>query len=127
MEDKREFVRFNSVGTVVLHIEGLSGDGLKTDLVDICFGGLGCTLNVSTQEKISEGAKLTFELVTPVWKEAISGTGFVKYVKPMKRGNAEYFRIGIVFTEIDKNSIRTILNQIQREMFEQTKKKPAGR
>ena len=124
MEDKREFVRFNSSGTVILHIEGVKGEGLKTELVDICFGGLGCTLNISTPEKINEGAKLSFDLVTPVWKEAISGTGVVKYVKSMKRGQAEYFRIGIVFTEIDKNSIRIILNQIQREMFEQTKKKP---
>jgi len=127
MEDKREFVRFNSVGTVILHIEGVAGEGLKTDLVDICFGGLGCTLNVSAPEKVNEGAKLTFELVTPVWKEAINGTGAVKYVKLLKRGPAEYYRIGIVFTEIDKNSIRLILNQIQREMFEQTRKKQPGR
>lgn len=123
MEDKRQYVRFTVKGTVTLQVNNEPPRSVACDLVDICFGGVGCIVDLATPEKITEGATVKLSFSSGSWVEPVNGTGRVKYVKQMTRRGQELLRIGIEFVEIDKKAVQGVIALIQQEICSQARKK----
>jgi len=58
-----------------------------------------------------------------LWETAIVGEGKVVHVQQAKRFDKPIFRVGIEFTNINKEAIQHILNHIQSEICDRFKKR----
>lgn len=118
MQDQRKYIRFNAEGSVILKSEDGKSCSIKADLADINLTGIG----VYAQEELDTGINVKLELITKLSEEPIVGEGKVKYVREIKRNNTIVFRIGIEFTNIDKNAVQNIITRIQEEICARARK-----
>ena len=118
MQERRKYLRFNTVGSVVLK----TGDGtptiIRAELFNISFDGF----SVYTPEKIEIGRNVSFELSIKILNEIIIGEGKIRYIHETKRPDGS-FRIGIEFSDIDKKIIQNIINHIQSEICSEARRK----
>lgn len=119
MKERRAYIRFYATSSLTVKPEDGTNRTIKADLVDIGYIGLG----VHTKEKIAEGAKVKFELVTKLLKEPIVGDGLIVYAEEIKSYDGNEFRVGIEFVNVDKKAIISIINHIHVEAAEELKKK----
>ncbi len=119
MEERRQYTRFNDKGNVILRLEYDVSRGIKADLVDISSLGMG----VVTQENIEIGTKVAFELMTELWDAPVTGEGKVIYIKETEKEGKKVFRIGIDFVKVEEESIRCIINLLQKDICFKARKK----
>ncbi len=92
---------------------------IKADLIDICSLGMGVVTPVS----IEIGTNVAFELMTKLWNAPIIGEGKVIYIKEAQKEDKKFFRIGIDFVKVEKESIRCIINLLQKEICAKARNK----
>ncbi len=92
---------------------------IKADLIDISSVGIG----VVTQESIEIGTNVAFELMTKLWNAPIIGEGKIIYIKEIQKEDKKVFRVGIDFVKVEKESIRCIINLLQKEICFKARKK----
>ena len=118
MQERRKYLRFNTVGSVVLKTGDATPTIIKAELFNISFDGF----SVYTQEKIEIGSDVSFELSIKLWNEIIIGEGKIRYIHETKRPD-ESFRIGVEFCNMDKKVIQHIINNIQAEICSEARRK----
>ena len=118
MQERRKYLRFNIVGSVVLKIGDTTPTIIKAELFNISFDGF----SVYTPEKIEIGSDVKFELSTKLWNEIITGEGKIRNMHETKRPDGS-FRVGIEFGEIDKKAIQHIINNIQAEICSEARRR----
>ena len=91
---------------------------IRTDLIDISFIGIG----VYAEEKIEVGTDVSIELISRFWGEPIIGKGKIRYTREVKKHERNVFRIGVEFTDINKEAVRSIMNRIQADICAEAKK-----
>jgi hypothetical protein len=119
MQEQRKYIRYNSEGGVIIKPEDGMSRNIQANLVDISFLGIG----VEAGEKISSGTDVEFELTTKLWDKTIIGKGKVKHMQGIKRYDTDILRIGIEFIDVDKETIRCIINRIQEDICAQARRK----
>jgi c-di-GMP-binding flagellar brake protein YcgR len=119
MQERRRYIRFTDEASVILKPENNSLSNIKSDLVDISISGMG----VFSQENIEIGTKVTFEIITKLWDGPITGEGKVIYVKQIARQDKNVFRVGIDFIKIEKETVKCVINAIQKRFCERGRKK----
>jgi c-di-GMP-binding flagellar brake protein YcgR len=118
MGRQREYTRFITEATVILKLEGDVSSGIRADLVDLSFTGI----SVYAPERIETDSKINFELITKFLDKPIIGKGKIRYVQETKINNTEVFKMGIEFIEIEKETILSIINRLQREITRNIKR-----
>jgi c-di-GMP-binding flagellar brake protein YcgR len=129
MKEQRRYVRHDLEGQVSLNFEMEGSVNLrreddlshivKADLQDISYGGI----SIWASEKMEVGLNVFFELVTKFWEEPITGKGKVRYAREMKRYGSNNIRMGLEFTDVNRETIKLILSRILEEICEAARKK----
>jgi len=120
MLEQREHVRYSIEGSANIKPEDGTAQAINTELIDICYKGIGVRAN----EKIETGACVGFKLIIKQFDKPIVGTGRVKYSKEYGAG---IFRMGIEFINIDKETIGFVISHIHRKSSAGARKKPPDR
>ncbi|RKY30405.1 MAG: hypothetical protein DRP74_07085 [Candidatus Omnitrophota bacterium] len=118
MQEQRNYIRYDVEGSVSLKPQDNSSRMIKAYLLNLSYDGL----SVSANEKIEEGSIVDFELIIKLWAEPIIGKGKVKSAQEIKRYEGSIFRLGIEFDNIDKDSIKIVLNQVVSSICEEKRK-----
>jgi c-di-GMP-binding flagellar brake protein YcgR len=119
MQEQRRYIRYNAEGSAIIKPQDGISRNIQANLVDISFLGIG----VEAAEKISSGTDVGFEVTTKLWDKTIIGKGKIKHVQEIKRYDTDIFRIGIEFIDVDKETIRCIINRIQEDICAQARRK----
>jgi c-di-GMP-binding flagellar brake protein YcgR len=119
MQEQRRYIRYNAEGSAIIKPQDGTSRNIQANLVDISFLGIG----VEAGEKISSGTDVGFEVTTKLWDKTIIGKGKIKHVQEIKRYDTDIFRIGIEFIDVDKETIRCIINRIQEDICAQARRK----
>jgi len=112
MPEKRSYIRFVAKGDITLHPENNPAKILKGDLVNMSFLGLAANLKRMIETDIT----VRFELTTSYLRTPLSGKGKIIYMKEIIEENTRLFRVGVMFTDIDENLVKRLLNTIQYEI-----------
>ncbi len=126
MREQRKYIRYESEGSISLKIGDDNSPVIKTELFDISFMGIGLYSPV----KIEVNTLVQFELMTKLSDEPLTGKGIIRHVTELKKDNDAVFRMGIEFTEVDKENMVCLINKIQEKICaearstEPTKKSP---
>jgi hypothetical protein len=121
MQEKRKYIRYAVEGSVILKPEDGASGSIKADLADNSFIGAG----FFAKEKIETGTNVSFEFTLKLWDRPVTGKGKIKYVHEVKRLDNKFFRMGIEFIDIHKETIRSIINHIQAYICAAAKKRAA--
>ena len=121
MQERRRYIRFIDAASVILKSEYGSPSSIKADLVDISISGMG----MLAQENIEVGTKVAFEIITKLWDSPITGEGKIIYVKQIQKQDKNIFRVGVDFIKIEKETVKCIINVIQKKFCERGRKKTA--
>jgi len=122
MQERRKYIRYAIEGSAVLTTEEDTARSINGDLINIGFQGMSLNL----LEKIREGIRVKFALITKLHDKSIIGEGKVKYVHEITRYGTNVFRLGIEFTNIDNEAIRSIINRIQEDLCAEARRKRTG-
>jgi len=112
MADRRNYVRYDQSGSVNIKTESDTPNIFKGDLVDIGFRGFCAYL----KEKIDIGTPIQFELMAELSYRPLIGRGKIKDIKEAPRYGVQGFRVGVEFTDVNKDGIEILLNQIQSKI-----------
>jgi len=112
MANRRSYVRYDQSGSVNIKTESDTPNIFKGDLVDISFMGF-C---VYLKEKIDINTPIQFELMADLSHRPLIGRGKIKSIREAPRYGIQGFRIGVEFTDINKDEIEMLLNQIQSKI-----------
>ena len=119
MSEQRGYVRFKEEGNVNIKTEGDAANIVKGDLINIGFGGFSACL----REKIDMGTIIQFELTAEIREIPLTGRGKIKYVTEVKERDMQGYRVGVEFTEVDKENVVMLLNRISNKICKDKKKK----
>jgi len=119
MQERRQYIRYDIEGDVLIKTEGDVLSSINGNLADISFGGL----SIYIPEKIPEGSVVKFELLTKLSNKPVTGDGKILYVKEIKKYDRSVYRVGVEFMDIDKKSIQHILTYIQQDICLKARKK----
>jgi hypothetical protein len=130
MGDKRSSARYAAKASLCFKPEGDSSKVIEGQLLNISHSGFSALL----KENIDVDITIQFDLTADFTKEHLAGTGKIVYVVPQKQYSREVFMIGVKFIECDKDAVllfisenqRMILQERQRSINEQTKRKQLG-
>ncbi len=118
MREQRRYIRYELEGDVSLKIAELYTSTIKAELVDISFLGMG----IYSSHKIAVDTTVQCELITGILgSKPLTGKGTVKHVSEVKKLNNTVFRIGIEFTEIDRENLVCLINKIQEKICEESR------
>lgn len=106
--ERRLFVRFLLSGSVLIQPDQDSSNALECELVDLGFEGIGF---YSPKQIIVE--KVRFIINNRQLNVNMSGTGKIIFCKPVKYNNADCYRIGLEFIEVDRDQVRAILMKVR--------------
>jgi hypothetical protein len=105
MQENRLFTRFIVEGEVQIEVQDAIGAVVHVELVDISFKGAG----VYSAKMVEVGTPVKFMISGKYFKNPIIGEGKIRYARPWKRGNADIYRLGIEFIDVDSELVRTRL------------------
>lgn len=109
MAEKRNYVRFFSEGEIEFDLGGSGGEVVPARLVDIGFLGL-CAF---ADKKIETGTPVDFKIYIKTIREDFSGKGKVISAQEVKKYRKVLFRIAVMFRDMDREKILSILTKIQ--------------
>ncbi len=118
MPNKRDFERFCVGGKVKIILNDKAQTSYDSVLIDISSIGF-CAL---IKEKLTIGCEVIFELRTSLEEMTIKGEGVVKNIVESAENGSREFRLGIIFTKVDKEDVLMLLNQIESRISEAKKK-----
>jgi len=119
MRERRRFIRYEAKGEVILTVKNDASCQVNAELADISFVGIG----VLAEKKIELDTQVNIKLTLESFGETITAEGRIKYAQEIKKFNANVFRIGIEFTNIDKQAIQDILNYLQANICLESRRK----
>ena len=100
--EKREYSRFSFEKKILLKFEDDPTNTIEGELIDISFGGLNFFLKGSIDEDAVKQATVKFD-VPFLFNQHLLGSGKVVYILPFELDKQNGFRVGIEFTEADKD------------------------
>lgn len=109
MAEKRGYMRFPVQGIAIFRNASTGDNSITAQMVDISFLGI-CAYS---EAPLEIGAMLDLELRLSSIQDFLAGKGQVRGAFEVKRQNKKLFRISIVFTEVDKSKIKSVLERIQ--------------
>jgi hypothetical protein len=109
MAERRDYIRFITRGEVKLKTESDPSRVLTTELIDASFQGI----SVYSKESIEIDTVVQFELTLERVRWSFCGKGKVKNIEELKKYVYPCFRIGIEFTEVNKDDSQELINKIQ--------------
>ncbi len=119
IQDQRNFIRYRAQGRLLLRPKDGTSRVISADLVDISFLGMG----IYAKEKIEAGTLVEFELLLRQWVKPVTGEARVKGFQEKKVIDENVLKMGIVFTDIDKDAIQNIITWIQKDQCNKAKKR----
>jgi len=130
MGDKRSSARYAAKASLCFKPEGDSAKAIEGQLLNISHSGFSALL----KENIDTNITIQFDLTADFTREHLAGKGKIVYVVPQKQYSREVFIIGVKFIECDQDAVllfisenqRMILQERQRNIDEQAKKKQLG-
>lgn len=111
MAEKRSHIRYTVEADVNLKTEEGASYILKNGVSNISFRGA----TLFSPEKIElENKTVHFELITPLFKESVTGKGKIKYIiRDVNKDGSPTFKMGLEFVDIDKSTILHFVNRLQ--------------
>ncbi len=106
--ERRLFVRFMMSGMVILQPDTKSPATIECELLDLSYDGIGLS---SPQPIIVENVR--FIIINRQLNVNLSGSARVVYCKTVKENGKNIFRVGLEFTDVDRNQIKSILVQVR--------------
>ena len=109
MAEKRGYVRFPVQGVATFR-NSLTGDNsITVQMVDISFLGI-CAYS---ETPLEIGAMVDFELKLSSIQDYFAGKGQVRGAFEFNKQKKKLFRISVVFTEVDKSKIQSVIERVQ--------------
>ena len=103
--EKRAYRRLGLDGNVRVKAAGQSPRVVKAYLDDISLGGF----QVYALEKVDIGEKVGFELMTPLYREALLGEGKVRHIRPVTKYNTDFYSMGVEFGKVKKQEVMRLI------------------
>ena len=119
IQDQRNYIRYQAKGSLLLKPKDGTSRVISADLVDISFLGMG----IYAKERIEAGTSVDFELLLQQWTRPVTGEARVKGFQAKKVLDANVFKMGIVFTDTDKDAIQNIITWIQKDQCSKARKR----
>lgn len=118
MFDKRSYTRYILNGSVNFRTENNISNTIRADLIDMSFLGF----SIFFKEVIEIGTNLEFELETQLMQDPLVGKGKVKNFRETIMFGMPGFKIGVEFTEVNKDSLEFLLHKIQARVCAEKRK-----
>jgi hypothetical protein len=109
MPEHRQYIRYNSEGSVIIKPAQGPARSIHADLLDLSFIGI----SVFSRESLEEGSRVDFKLECSAWGAWLAGSGEVKYALKTKNGSVEGFKMGIDFSQVDKGIVEYAIHRIR--------------
>jgi c-di-GMP-binding flagellar brake protein YcgR len=119
MQEKRQYLRFNTKGSVLFKTKEAQPRYIRGELVDISALGMA----VYSQDKIEVGINAQFELKLEIIDSLLIGECKIKYLLEIRKETLQAFRIGVEFIEIEKKNILYIISRLQEDHSAAERKK----
>jgi hypothetical protein len=110
VKERRLFVRFLMSGIVVLQLDPKKPEMINCELIDLSYDGVG----MYSPQQLNVNTKVKFLLINRQLNVNIGGMARVAYCNPVKYSGRDYFRVGMEFSEVDREQIKAILKNIQQ-------------
>ena len=78
---------------------------VKAYLDDVSLGGF----QMYAMDTVNIGEEIDFELMTPLYRDPLTGRGKVTYSRPVTKYNASFNAMGVEFKEVPQHQIRQLL------------------
>jgi len=106
--ENRAYIRYAVAGDVAFKTTKDPTHKIYAELIDLSYLGF----SVYLKEKIEEGTDVEFEINFYVLYQSLIGKGKVQHVAETQRYLKTYYRTGIEFTDVNKDFVLSILNEI---------------
>lgn len=115
MADKRGFVRHSIKAKVSFKFKGEALKTVEGQILDISSAGFGTFL----KENIDVNTVVQFDLTADFLEQHLIGNGRIANVTQQKTVVGNSFRIGVEFTEVDKEIVSVFISENQRIINEE--------
>jgi len=112
MIEHRLFTRFLTEGEVLVQLQGAAVETIRAELVDISFKGVG----IYSRKMIAADTPVRFFVSSKLFEKHIRGEGRIRYVHAHRRKDAEVYRMGIEFIDVDSELVRDTILSLQKKL-----------
>ena len=119
MDEKRGSIRYAARASICFKAEGDSSKAIEGQLLNISYSGFSALL----KESIDADIIIQFDLTADFTREHLAGKGKIVHVVQQKTYSGEAFKIGVKFTEYDKDAVLRFISENQRIIMQEDRRR----